>query len=275
MISMALTMSGAILFPDISPTIVSIGPFALRWYSMAYIVGIIAGWYYLGRVLQLSRPPMTSQHLADLATWVIIGVIVGGRLFYVLFYDFPVFMKNPFQIFMIWQGGMSFHGGMVGVATATLLYCWSGKLSAIRVLDYICCAAPIGLGLGRLANFINYELWGSKTDLPWGVIFPGQDIPRHPSQIYEALLEGLVLFFILRWMMYKSDARLYPGRIGGAFLLCYGFFRFMVEFVRMPDSQLADFAQRSGLSMGQWLSVPMIILGIYFIVTSKNRSIKL
>ena len=256
----------------IDPVAFEIGPLVVRWYALAYIVGILGGWWLATRIAAKPGAPWTNRHIDDFITWVTVGIIVGGRLAYVVFYNLPYYIEHPLAIIRLWDGGMSFHGGVIGVGVAIILFCRKYKLNWLRVADYVACVVPIGLGLGRLANFINGELWGSITTSPLGVIFPGGGpLPRHPSQLYEAFLEGFVLLAILLFMFYRTDARLQPGRLTGAFLFFYGVFRFMVEFVREPDSHLVEFAAATGLHMGQWLCVPMILGGLYLMVTAPKR----
>ena len=287
-------------FPDIGPNIFAFEvmgrEIALRWYAMAYIVGILIGWWMGTRLLKRETawprndPPMTSETLSDLITWIILGVVLGGRLGFVLFYQPAYYARNPDEILQIWQGGMSFHGGALGVLLAGLIFCWRNRISPLSVGDLIVVCTPPALLLGRLANFINAELWGRQTDLPWGVIFPGdaaqacatveQMCARHPSQLYEALLEGLVLGVVLLWLVLRKHWFKTPGALIGVFLAGYGIARFAVEFVRQPDAhfasetnplgyawQLGDF----GLTMGQLLSTPMIIVGLLFIWVARRR----
>ncbi len=257
------------------PELLSIGGFQLRWYSLAYIAGILLGWWYLLRLLKQPGAPMARRHADDFVTYATLGIILGGRLGYVLFYNPAFYLAHPWEVLRLWEGGMSFHGGVIGVTLAILLFTRSRKLQWLRVHDYVACVVPIGLGLGRLANFINGELWGSATNMPWGVIFPtGGPMPRHPSQLYEALLEGLVLFLVLLWYFRRTDARYQPGKLVGIFLLGYGLSRFLVEFVREPDAQLTAFTQATGLHMGQWLSVPMILGGAWLIHTAPRRRVR-
>jgi phosphatidylglycerol:prolipoprotein diacylglycerol transferase len=256
----------------LSPIVFEIGRFQLRWYSLAYLAGIIIGWWYLLRLLALPGAPMARRHADDMVFYATLGIIIGGRLAYVAFYD-PTILDDPLGIFKLWRGGMSFHGGVLGVTAGILYLAWKNKLDWLRVHDYVACCVPFGLFFGRLANFVNGELWGAPTSQPWGVVFPSDDAgaPRHPSQLYEAGLEGLLLFAILWYMFWKTDARYQPGKLVGTFLLGYGVSRFLVEFIREPDAQLVGFAQSSGLHMGQWLSLPMIFGGLYLIVTAKAR----
>ena len=249
-----------------------IGPFALRWYSLAYIGGILLGWRYLIGLLKEEASPMMREYADDLISWIILGILIGGRLGYVLFYDFGAYLAQPLNILRLWEGGMSFHGGALGTGLAIFVFARRNKLEWLRIFDYVSMCAPIGLFLGRLANFVNGELWGRPTTLPWGIIFPDAGpLPRHPSQIYEAVLEGPVLFLIL-WCLFRfTSARRRPGLLCGAFVLGYGFFRFLVEYVREPDKQLAQFAAATGLHMGQWLCVPMILGGALLIVVASLR----
>lgn len=294
-------MYALIPFPDISPEIFSISlfgiTFALRWYALAYIVGILSGWRLVLRAANTPRlwrneqPVMTGEQIEDFLTWVILGVILGGRLGYVLFYQPAYYLANPAQILQVWQGGMSFHGGALGVIVAAFIYTMRHKIPRISGGDLVALGIFPGLLLGRLANFINAELWGRPTDLPWGVAFPteaAQFCPdvvgicaRHPSQLYEAVLEGLVLGALLVWLAWRRGAFKTPGLIMGTFLAGYGIARFMVEFVRQPDAQfitdgnplgLAWQSGGYGLTMGQILCLPMIAVGAYFIATARSRT---
>ena len=271
-----LTTAGdAIRYTDLGfdPVALKIGFFELRWYSLAYLAGILLGWWYLLRLLAQPGAPMARRHADDMVFFATLGIILGGRLGYVLFYRPLYYLQNPVEIPQLWDGGMSFHGGVIGVSLGILWMARKHKLDWLRIHDYVACCIPFGLFLGRLANFVNAELWGGPTDLPWGVVFPtGGEIARHPSQLYEALLEGPLLFFVLWYMFWKTRARHQPGKLVGAFLLVYGLSRFLVEFVREPDAHLVEFARQTGLHMGQWLTVPMILGGIWLIVTANRRS---
>jgi phosphatidylglycerol:prolipoprotein diacylglycerol transferase len=287
-------MNALIPFPNISPEIFSITVFgfelALRWYALAYIAGILIGWRLVVMTVKTSRlwvnnqPVMTPTQIEDLLTWVILGVIFGGRLGYVLFYQPSYYLQNPSEILYVWQGGMAFHGGLLGVIVAGLVFTTRYKIPKLSAADVMALGVPPGLLLGRMANFINAELWGRPTDLPWGVAFPTQaaqlcpDVigvcARHPSQVYEALLEGLILGGVLLWLVWRRDAYKTPGLIAGTFFLGYGIARFAVEFVRQPDAQFVSAGNPLGLAlelggygltMGQLLSVPMIALGLYLI----------
>ena len=275
--------SNAIVWSDLglSPVALDLGLFELRWYSLAYLAGIFIGYWYILRMLREPGAPMARRHADDLVFYAALGIIAGGRLGYVLFYNFGYYAKNPFDILKLWDGGMSFHGGLIGTVLAIVYLAWKNQLSWVRVHDYVACVAPIGLFFGRLANFVNAELWGAPTDVAWAVRFPevvnGMTVlgpPRHPSQLYEAILEGLVIFFVLAWMFGRTQARYKPGLLVGTFGLLYGLFRFLVEFVREPDPHLVEFAQASGLHMGQWLSLPLIIGGIYLIATANGRRVR-
>ncbi|CAB1274196.1 prolipoprotein diacylglyceryl transferase [Candidatus Nitrosacidococcus tergens] len=250
-----------ISYPNINPIAVSLGPIQVHWYGLMYLIGFIAGWW-LGRI-RAKKPQSgwTQEQVDDLLFYIVLGIILGGRIGYMLFYSFDYLIENPLSVFKVWQGGMSFHGGLLGVLTAMGIYAYkTGKLY-FQVTDFIAPLIPIGLGTGRIGNFINGELWGKVTTLPWGIVFPDPragDLPRHPSQLYEASLEGLILFLIL-WFF---SAKKRPTKaVSGLFLTCYGVFRFAVEFVRIPDSQLGYLAF-NWLTMGQILSLPMITLGI-------------
>ena len=279
MITQYLTMvaadvSQAIHYNDLGldPIIFEFKGFALRWYSLAYLAGILLGWWYLLKLIDRSGAPMARRHADDLVFYATLGIILGGRLGYVLFYKPAYYASDPLQILRLWDGGMSFHGGVIGTSLGIFYLARKNGLNWLRIHDYVACVVPFGLFFGRLANFVNHELWGRETDVPWGVIFPGGGpFPRHPSQLYEAGLEGIVLFLILWFLFWRTDARYYPGRLVGWFLLGYGVSRFIVEFWREPDQHLVDFAQSTGLHMGQWLSVPMILAGAWFIATSAKR----
>ena len=252
------------------PVALDLGFFQIRWYSLAYLVGIILGWWYCLKMLDRPGAPMARRHADDMVFYGTLGVILGGRIGYVLFYQPGFYFSNPAEILQIWDGGMSFHGGAAGTSVAMFYLAWKNKLSVLRVHDYVSCVVPIGLFLGRIANFVNAELWGRPTDVSWGVVFPnGGPLPRHPSQLYEAALEGLLLFAFLAFMFWKTDARYQPGKLVGTFVLGYGLSRFFVEFFRQPDQGLEDLPW--GLTMGQTLTVPMIVAGLYLILTAKKR----
>ena len=274
--------SNAIAWTDLhlSPVALHLGFFDLRWYSLAYLAGIFIGYWYLLKLLKQPGAPMARRHADDLVFYAALGIILGGRIGYVLFYNLPYYAAHPVDVLKLWDGGMSFHGGLIGTVIGILYLSWKQKLPALRIHDYVACVAPIGLFFGRLANFVNHELWGAPTNLPWAIRFPEYNEllhqtvlgpPRHPSQLYEAFLEGIVLFAILAWMFWKTQARSQPGKLVGTFGFFYGLFRFLVEFVREPDPQLTAFTQATGLHMGQWLSLPLIIGGAWLMWTAKGR----
>lgn len=255
----------------LDPVVFEIGRFKLRWYSLAYLAGIVVGWWYLMKLIAQPGAPMAKRHADDMVFYATLGIILGGRIAYILFYQ-PSMLQNPADILKLWEGGMSFHGGVIGVSCGILYLARKNKLNWLRIHDYVACCVPPGLLFGRLANFVNHELWGSPTTVSWGVIFPGGgEVARHPSQLYEAGGEGVLLFILLWYMFWKTDARYQPGKLVGTFILGYGICRFLLEFVREPDEQLRDFAVQTGLHMGQWLSLPMILVGIYLILTAKAR----
>ncbi len=262
----------ALPFPEIDPVAIQLGPLAIRWYALAYIAGIVLGWRLIGWLDKKQPQSMLSKkQLDDMIMWGVFGVVLGGRLGYVLFYNLEYFVANPADIFKTWQGGMSFHGGALGVILGFYLFAHLQKIPYLRLMDLVCCAVPIGLFLGRLSNFANGELYGRVTDASWGVVFPhGGSLPRHPSQLYEAALEGAVLFIVLFYLARYTKALQRPGFIGGAFLAGYGVSRFLVEFVREPDEHLGLLAL--GMSMGQWLCVPMMLVGAGFMVWSWRRN---
>jgi len=261
-------------FPDLglSPVALHLGPFDLRWYSLAYLAGIFIGYWYLLKLLKQPGAPFARRHADDLVFYAALGIILGGRIGYVLFYNLGQYLRHPIEILKLWDGGMSFHGGVIGTSVGIFYFARKEKLSWLRIHDYVACCVPFGLFFGRLANFVNQELWGAPTDLPWGVVFPtGGALPRQPSQLYEAALEGLLLFLILFYMFWRTRARYQPGKLVGTFILVYGVSRFAVEFVREPDEHLVHFAQVTHLHMGQWLSLPMIVAGLYLVLTANKR----
>lgn len=272
-LDLAAAASGAIRFDDLglNPIALDLGFFTIKWYSLAYLAGILIGYWYLLKLVAQPGSPMARRHADDMIFYATLGIIIGGRLAYVIFYQ-PEILAHPLDIFKLWHGGMSFHGGAVGVSLGILYMAWKEKLNWLRIHDYVACVVPFGLFFGRLANFVNGELWGKETDVPWAIIFPtGGPFPRHPSQLYEAGLEGGVLFLILAYAFWRTRARYEPGKLVGIFLLGYGCFRFAVEYFREADAQLMEFAARTGLHMGQWLCLPMIAGGLYLIATAKGR----
>ena len=254
------------IYPTIDPVALSLGPIQIHWYGLMYLLGFSGAWW-LGR-LRAERFGWTAVEVEDLLFYGAIGVIVGGRLGYSLFYDLPALIDNPLNLFKVWQGGMSFHGGLLGVAVAFGFFARATGKSYFSISDFIVPMVPVGLFFGRIGNFINGELWGKVSDVPWAMIFPnGGPLARHPSQLYEAILEGILLFVIL-WI-YSAKPKP-PGAVSGLFLLGYGFFRFMVEFVRVPDQQYG-YLLLDWITMGQILSLPMIVLGLFIIVRAFQR----
>ena len=257
----------------LSPIAVDLGFFTIKWYSLAYLVGIIFAYWHLTRALRLPGAPMAQRHAEDLFFYATLGVIFGGRLGYALFYA-PELITHPQDLIKLWQGGMSFHGGLIGTTLAIAFVSWRGRLDFIRVCDYIAPCVPVGLFLGRCANFVNGELWGRAADsaLPWAMVFPGGGpVARHPSQLYEAGLEGIVLGTVLITLFWTTRARWRQGLLMGTFAMGYGMARFIVEYFREPDAQLENFAHATGLSMGQWLTLPMIAIGLALIVRALRR----
>jgi phosphatidylglycerol---prolipoprotein diacylglyceryl transferase len=261
-------------FPAINPVLVQWGPLAIRWYALAYIAGLVLGWWLIRRVVSNERywdgaKRPNAESIDDLLVYCAFGVIVGGRLGNVLFYDPQYYLAHPLEIFKIWEGGMAFHGGLLGAFAGMMLFARRYHAPALTVMDLCSLVAPIGLFFGRIANFIRPELWGRPTDVPWAVIFPGTDgLPRHPSQIYEALLEGLLTFVIL-FLLARSGALKRPGLIAGAFGILYGAARIVSEFFREPDPRLEDLGR--GLTMGMVLSVPLIVIGLGLLAASLSR----
>jgi len=261
-------------FPQIDPVLVRLGPFAIRWYALAYIAGILLGWLYARALIRAERywrgpAPLTVADFDDFVLWVTIGIILGGRFGYVLFYNPARFAADPLELFKLWSGGMSFHGGFAGCVIAVVWFARRRGLSILSLGDLTCATGTIGLFLGRLANFINGELWGRRTDVPWAMVFPdGGPVPRHPSQLYEAALEGVVLGGVL-WLMMRAGALRRPGLVIGVFALGYGLARIVCELFREPDPQLGFLW--GGLTMGMLLSVPLMLAGIGFIVAAKLR----
>jgi phosphatidylglycerol:prolipoprotein diacylglycerol transferase len=254
------------------PVWFKIGPVPIRWYSLAYLAGILVAWWYLLKLIGKPGAPMARRHADDLVFYATLGVILGGRIGYVLFYNPAQYWAHPVEVFQLWDGGMSFHGGVIGTSLGIFYLAWRNNLSWLRVHDYVACCVPFGLFFGRLANFVNGELWGKKSHLPWAMVFPtGGADARHPSQLYEAGLEGILLFAILWFLFWRTQARYQPGKLVGAFLLGYGLCRFFVEFFRESDEQLMRFAEATHLHMGQWLSLPMIAGGLYLVATAGKR----
>ena len=259
-------------FPNIDPVAVHIGSFGIRWYSLAYMAGIILGWWVIVR--ENMRKPLanlTKSAIDDMIVWAVLGIVLGGRLGYVFFYKPEHYLQYPVEILHVWEGGMSFHGGLIGTITAFFLFCRKYKINFLGLMDLIACATPIGLFFGRIANFINGELFGRVTDAEVGMVFPGGGpLPRHPSQLYEATLEGLMIFIIMMLLLKKTDARDKAGKLSGIFLILYGLARVICEYFREPDSFLGFLY--AGTTMGQLLSLPMIIIGFYLVARKKHES---
>lgn len=272
-----------IRFTDLGlhPVLFSIGRFDLRWYSLGYIGGILLGWWYLLKLIGQPGAPMGRRHADDLVFYATLGIILGGRIGYILFYGWSMF-AHPLEMLKLWDGGMSFHGGVVGTTVGIILFARANGLNWLRIHDYVACCAPFGLFLVRLANFVNGELWGRPSDVPWAIRFveyrdrvPFLGVARHPSQLYEAVLEGIVLFAVLWYAFWRTRARYEPGKLVGLFILVYGLARFGIEFFREPDAQFdgtlfADW----GFHMGQFLCLPMIAGGLWLIATARQRRVR-
>jgi len=278
----------AIPFPEIDPVAVAFGPVAIRWYGLAYFAGIIIGWWYARRLVADQRlwggqpAPLTESDIDDFVLWLVIGIVGGGRLGYAIFYQPGHFLDDPLGLFRLWDGGMSFHGGLAGVIIAMTVFALRRKIRVLSLFDVCAASVTFGLFFGRLANFVNGELWGRTTDAPWGVVFcndfirdryqgicPAGELPRHPSQLYEAALEGLLLFVVLRILTHRFQSLTRPGLTGGVFIAGYGIARILVEQVREPDEQLGFLA--GGLTMGMMLSIPMVLVGIIAIVMALRQ----
>jgi phosphatidylglycerol:prolipoprotein diacylglycerol transferase len=264
-------------FPYIDPVLVQIGPFAIRWYALAYIAGIVGGWVYSRYLIRQERlwggaAPLKVIDFDDFVLWVTLGIILGGRIGYVLFYNLPHFAAHPLEIFQLWNGGMSFHGGFTGCVVAVILFARARGIPTLSLGDLTCAAAPIGILLGRIANFINGELWGRPADVAWAMVFPhGGPQPRHPSQLYEAGLEGLAMFILLA-LMIRAGALKRPGLIIGSFACYYAMARSFCEFFREPDAQLGFLW--GGATMGQLLSIPLFMVGVCFIVYAMKHPLR-
>jgi len=264
-------------YPHIDPVAIHLGPLPIRWYSLAYLAGFLLGWRYLIYITELDQdrkdePGRLSRLLIDeFLPWAVFGVIAGGRIGYILFYNLHMYLEHPAEMLKLWDGGMSFHGGALGTIIAMIIYSWRQKLQVLRLTDMVCCAVPIGVFFGRIANFVNGELYGRATNVPWAMIFPADpsQVPRHPSQLYEAGLEGLVLGLVLLVLIRNTKIRNRPGIVSGVFLCGYAFARMTIEFFREPDRQLGFIVGHA--TMGQLLSIPMVIFGLYLIARAIRR----
>ncbi len=269
-----------IAFPEIDPVMLEIGPLAIRWYGLAYVTGILLGWWYARRLVSNARiwgpggAPFKPIDLDDFLVWAALGIVLGGRIGYILFYDLARYVENPVEIFKIWSGGMSFHGGALGTLVAMALFAKRRGFSTYSLMDIIATVSTFGLFFGRIANFINAELWGRVSDVSWAVIFPnGGDLPRHPSQLYEAFLEGVVLFVILNVLIFARRKLASPGYVAGAWIFFYAAARIIVEFFRQPDAHIGYLAG-DWLTMGMVLSVPMLLLGLWVMAGATSRAKK-
>src|SRR6201994_1298473 len=263
-------MIPVLLFPQFDPVLVQIGPFGIRWYALAYIAGLVLGWRLLRYLVQQTPAVATVTQADDFLTWATLGVVLGGRLGYLLFYQPGGYLTHPAMIFAVWEGGMSFHGGVIGVSVAIVWFCWRNRIPLLGFADRVTVCVPIGLCLGRIANFINGELWGRQAPdwLPWAMIFPnGGPIPRHPSQLYESLLEGLVLFIVLILLSRREGLRARFGWLSGAFLVGYAIARTTCEFFREPDVFLGYLI--GGVTMGQLLCIPMLAAGLWLMLRAR------
>lgn len=259
----------AIAFPIIDPVAIEMGPLMIRWYSLAYVMGLVIGWRWMLRLADRPGMPVRRIDADDFLLWATLAVILGGRIGYVLFYRPGFYLDNPMEILAVWRGGMSFHGGLLGVLLAIVAFSRKRKLPWLALADMVCAVAPVGLFFGRVANFINGELFGRVTDVPWGMVFPrGGPMPRHPSQLYEAGLEGIALLVLTVLLVYRFGALQRRGLVAGCFMIGYGLSRFAVEFVREPDAQLG--AVLAGATMGQLLSLPLIAFGLWLVHRSRQ-----
>jgi phosphatidylglycerol:prolipoprotein diacylglycerol transferase len=270
-------------FPEIDPVLIAIGPLKIHWYGLAYVAGIMLGWFYSRRIVRnaalwagssngTGKAPITETELDDFLLWAAVGIVGGGRIGYILFYDMPSVIANPLRAFEIWNGGMSFHGGLIGTILAMLLFARKRAIPIWSLFDVVAAVVPIGLLFGRLANFINGELWGRLSSMPWAIVFPtGGPFPRHPSQIYEAGLEGILLLVILAFLIYRRYALKTPGLVAGVFVTGYAVSRIFVEFFREPDAQIGYLAG-GWLTMGMLLSLPMLGIGLWAILRARRAA---
>ena len=257
-------------FPHIDPVLFSFGFITIRWYALAYVAGLVIGWRWCMVMARKDSHGIRPEHYDEFLTWAVFGVLLGGRIVYILFYNLGEYLAHPLEMLQLWHGGMSFHGGMIGVILAAFLFTRHKKIPFLAFTDPLACVAPVGLGLGRLANFINGELFGRPSDVPWAIVFPrGGEVPRHPSQMYEAFAEGLILLIIMFAMSRNAKTRARSGILSGTFLALYGIFRFIIEFFREPDAQLGFLF--AGATMGQLLCLPMIAAGIGIVIYALRR----
>ena len=263
-------MTSVMVFPTIDPVLIKVGAFELRWYALAYIVGILIGWRYARALANTLPGGPSSIDIDDFIPWATLGIVIGGRIGYVLFYKFDYYLASPLEILFVWRGGMSFHGGMLGVVFSIVAFTKRRRISLLKLSDCVSCAAPIGLFFGRIANFINSELYGRVTNVPWAIIFPTDpsQLPRHPSQLYQATLEGLALFSILWILGSTTSVRRKIGSLTGVFLIFYGVLRIVGELFRSPDEHIGFLVGE--LTMGQILSVPMVVAGIWLVVRTRS-----
>ena len=266
-------------FPEIDPVIFQIGPLAVHWYGLAYVAGILIGWYYARRLVQNTalwrngEPAATLAQLDDFLLWAAGGIVLGGRIGYILFYDLGSVLENPIRALEIWNGGMSFHGGFIGTTLAMIIFSRRNRIAIWSLFDIVAAVVPIGLFFGRIANFVNGELWGRLSSAPWAMVFPtGGPFARHPSQLYEAALEGLVLLAVIAWFIYRRHALKSPGLVTGIFVLGYAASRIFVEFFREPDAQIGYLAG-GWLTMGMLLSLPMALVGIWAIARARRAAV--
>ncbi|WJH40395.1 prolipoprotein diacylglyceryl transferase [Aliirhizobium terrae] len=278
----ALHLLAILPFPNIDPVAFSIGPLAIHWYGLAYVAGILLGWFYARKLIE--RPdlwkgdaaPMTKTHLDDFLVWIAAGIVLGGRTGYVLFYDFARMIESPIRIIEIWNGGMSFHGGLIGATLAMIFFAKKNSIPVWSMFDIVAAVVPIGLLFGRIANFINGELWGRLSTMPWAIVFPTGGLgARHPSQLYEAGLEGIVLLLVLALLIFRFKALRTPGIISGVFVIGYAFSRIFVEFFREPDAQLGYLLGTGWLTMGMVLSLPMVAIGVWAVIRAKTAAARM
>ena len=259
-------------FPNINPVALDLGLLQIRWYAISYVTGILLSWFFILKIIKIKKIDIDNQTISELISNCIIGIILGGRLGYVIFYNYEYFSDNLIEIFKIWNGGMSFHGGLIGVIIAVIYTSKTSKTSLMLLADLVAIVSPVGIFFGRIANFVNGELYGRVTTHPFGIIFPnGGDIPRHPSQLYEASFEGFLLFLILLIFLQFKKIIKSSGILAGCFISIYGFFRFFIEFFREPDNHIG--LLYLNLSMGQFLCLPMILIGVFFIIFSYKRTV--